>query len=964
MNKQFIKRLTAFALCLLLTLPVSAGAWAAEMTESDGAAAVEAAADETVLSEDGEQVQETVVETEAAVVETEAQPEAETEAALESETEAAAETGLPETETAETEQAEPQAIKGFAGLPEKQKSLTFAVSDKPSLDELADYLPKTLEVILADGSREEIKVTWKGPSDYEESKYFYYAFLPVWDEALYPLDTDEELPYVWVQFTSDLLDAPVTDSSNEAKVYKYLTGTLKLKKAAALGIMANIEAESDYDSGLIEAGNSIGFGLLQWSFDRRTALESYLDKNGFPRDSIEGQMQYMMVELNQSYYNHILKKLQGVADSAQGAYEAGYYFCKYYEVPADKEAQSVARGARARDSYWPLYSGKTAVVDQNISISGHTLPGTQKAGDFFNIRGTIASSSKLTSVSVGVYNTSGVMVIGKTVTPNTTSYNLINVDSQIKFGTLKPGVYRYKVTATDNSGSSTLINKIFAVLATGKTIGNGTYNIVVRDNTGLALTIKGKSKDHGANVILGKTDSSDSFMKYEVIYQSEGYYRIKNVASGKYLGVDNQSSKSGVKVSQMNKGTWWQILPDSKGGYTLVPKCGVTNAMYVADGSAQAGKNIVVLTQRLYALQGFKLLAPGSASKATISGQSLPGTMVAGKSFSIKGTVKSATNITSLTVGVFNAAGLMKIGKSVQPNAKTYDLKNLDSAIKFGNLAAGIYSYRVIAKNTAGEARLVDKKFAVLSTKQTVANGTYNILLNGNTSFGMGIAHNSKSKGGNVHLWKLSSTNKFMRFTVTYESGGYYRIKNVGSGKYLGVVNQSSKSGKNVEQQNKGTLFQILSDGNGSYSLIPKCATGCAVHVQGDKAAKSQNIRIQTINGSSWQRWKLQKVASGSKATISGQTTPGDMRVGQPFSIRGVIKSSTNLTKVSVGVYDKNGGGVIGKTVTPNAKTYDLRNVDTSIKFGTLKAGTYTYKVTATNSAGTVTLVNKQFTVK
>ena len=978
MSDQFFKRLTAFALCLLLTMQVSVGAWAAETAEPDAAAVVETAEDETVLSENDAQVPETMVETETAVpemqvqqvIETDTVSETETETTAETETETGTavetETEMQETEVPETEQvkAEAQVIRGFAAIPDKQKSLTFSVSDKPSLEELAGYLPKTLKATLADGSRKEIEVTWKGPSDYEESSYFYYAFLPVWDEDLYTLDTDEELPYVWVQFTSDLLDAPVTDSGNEAKVYKYLTGTLKLKKAAALGIMANIEAESDYDSDLIEAGSHIGFGLLQWSFDRRTALESYLDKNGFPKDSIEGQLQYMMVELNQSYYNHILKKLQGVADSAQGAYEAGYYFCKYYEVPADAEAQSVARGARARDTYWPMYSGKNAVVDQNISISGHTLPGTQKAGDFFNIRGTISSASKLTSVSVGVYNTAGVMVIGKTVAPNTTSYSLINVDPQIKFGSLKAGIYRYKVTATDNRGSSTLINKIFAVLATGKTVSNGTYNIVLRDNTALGLSIKGKSKAHGANVLLNRTDASDNFMKYEITYQSDGYYRIKNVASGKYLGVDNQSSASGVKVSQMNKGTLWQILPDSKGGYNLVPKCGLTNTMYVAGGSAQAGKNIQVATQRMNALQCFKLLAPGAASKATISGQSLPGTMKTGKSFSIKGTVKSATNITSLTVGVFNAAGLMKIGKSVQPNARTYDLKKLDSVIKFSKLAAGIYSYRVIAKNTAGEVRLVDKKFAVLSSKQTVANGTYNILLNGNTAFGMGIAHNSKAKGGNVHLWKLSSTNKFMRYKVTYQSDGYYRIKNVGSGKYLGVVNQSGKSGKNVEQQNKGTLFQILSDGNGSYSLIPKCATGCAVHVKGDKAAKSQNIQIQSINGSSWQRWKLQKIASGTKATISGQTTPANMRAGTSFSIRGVIKSSTNLTKVSVGVYDKNGGGVIGKTVTPNAKSYDLRNVDTSIKFGTLKAGTYTYRVTATNSAGTVTLVSKQFTVK
>ena len=960
MNRQFLKRLAALVLCLALTMPVSAVAWA------DEAEVPETAVEETALSETDEQEPETVAETETAapeiqadtVIETEAANVSETAAETEAETE---ESAQPETET---ETAEPQAIKAFAGLSEKEKSLTFSISDKPSLDELAAYMPKTLTVTLADGRQEDIKVTWKGPEDYEESNYFYYAFTPVWDPAMYTLATEEELPYVWVQFTSGLLDAPVTDSGNEARIYKYLTGTLKLKKAAALGIMANIEAESDYDPGLVEAGNSIGYGLLQWSFDRRKSLESYLDKNGFPRESVEGQLQYMMVELNQSYYNHILKKLQGVADNAQGAYEAGYYFCKYFEVPADTEGQSIARGARARDSYWPMYTGHSAVVDQGISIAGHTQPGTMKAGDYFNIRGTIASGNKLTSVSAGVYNTAGVMVIGKTVTPNATSYNLINVDSQIKFGTLAPGIYRYKVTATDSKGSSTLINRIFVVLAVKATVRNGIYNIVIRDNSAYGLTIKNKSKAHNGNVILGKTSASDDFMKFQLIYQNDGYYRIKNVASGKYLGVDNQLSKSGTNVSQMNKGTWWQILPDSKGGYNLVPKCGLTNALYVQGGSAGDGKNIQVLSQRMNAMQSFKLLSPGSTSKATISGQSLPGTMNAGKSFSIRGTVKSATNITSLTVGVYNAAGLMKIGKSVRPNTKTYDLRNVDTSIKFSNLTAGIYVYRVTARNTAGEVRLVDKKFVVLSAKRTVSDGTYNFVTSSNQSFGWSIAGNSNKKNGNVILWTRDPSNKYRRYTVTYQSNGYYRIKVVGSGKYVGVANQSSRSGSNVEQQNKGTLFQILPDGNGAYALVPKCATACAIHVNGDKAAKGQNIRIQTINGSAWQRWKLQKVATGTKATISGQTAPGNMRAGSSFSIRGVIKSSTNITKVAVGVYDKNGGGVIGKTVKPNAKTYDLRNVDTSIKFGTLKAGTYTYKVTATNSAGTVTLINKRFTVK
>lgn len=40
-------------------------------------------------------------------------------------------------------------------------------------------------------------------------------------------------------------------------------------------VMGNITAESGWDVDVIEYGNNIGFGLCQWSFSRRTALEAY-----------------------------------------------------------------------------------------------------------------------------------------------------------------------------------------------------------------------------------------------------------------------------------------------------------------------------------------------------------------------------------------------------------------------------------------------------------------------------------------------------------------------------------------------------------------------------------------------------------------------------------------------------------------------------------------------------------------
>lgn len=55
-------------------------------------------------------------------------------------------------------------------------------------------------------------------------------------------------------------------------------------------IMGNITAESSWNVDAIENGNSIGFGLCQWSFGRRTTLEAY-------GTSLEHQCNFLWSEL-------------------------------------------------------------------------------------------------------------------------------------------------------------------------------------------------------------------------------------------------------------------------------------------------------------------------------------------------------------------------------------------------------------------------------------------------------------------------------------------------------------------------------------------------------------------------------------------------------------------------------------------------------------------------------------------
>ena len=55
----------------------------------------------------------------------------------------------------------------------------------------------------------------------------------------------------------------------------------------------------------------------------------------------------------------------------------------------------------------------------------------------------------------------------------------------------------------------------------------------------------------------------------------------------------------------------------------------------------------------------------------------------------------------------------MKLEASAKPGKKSYNVKKLDSKIKFGKLKKGTYHYVVEASDTIKSKTLVNKKFKV-----------------------------------------------------------------------------------------------------------------------------------------------------------------------------------------------------------------------------------------------------------
>ena len=101
-----------------------------------------------------------------------------------------------------------------------------------------------------------------------------------------------------------------------------------------------------------------------------------------------------------------------------------------------------------------------------------------------------------------------------------------------------------------------------------------------------------------------------------------------------------------------------------------------------------------------------------------------------------------------------------------------------------------------------------------------------------------------------------------------------------------------------------------------------------------------------------------------STLKITNAKYPDTLDVGEGFSVTGIISSNYNITRIVIGAYKADGTKGFEYIATPNAKSFDVNSVDYSLPFSKLAAGSYTYKITASDTeSSNVVLLNKSFTV-
>lgn len=117
-----------------------------------------------------------------------------------------------------------------------------------------------------------------------------------------------------------------SDISNANTIIDFFTSKgLSLEQAS--GIAGNIKAESGFNPTAVgDSGKA--YGLAQWRDGRRDRLESWTEENGFDVDSVDGQLEYLWWELNNTERSALAKLKQQTT-----AQDAAIEFAEKFERP-------------------------------------------------------------------------------------------------------------------------------------------------------------------------------------------------------------------------------------------------------------------------------------------------------------------------------------------------------------------------------------------------------------------------------------------------------------------------------------------------------------------------------------------------------------------------------------------------------------------------------------------------------
>lgn len=255
---------------------------------------------------------------------------------------------------------------------------------------------------------------------------------------------------------------------------------------ATAAVMGNIQCESGFASDKIEAGSGIGFGLCQWSFGRRDAIEKYAKSKGTQAGNIDIQIEFLIAELTPGGGANGCASYQlgGISSSK---YDGKRYkrkdwenatdldiatiaFMALFERPSyDPNINHISQRREAAKKYYNEFKGKEAPSVYGTSIPSDVAnsTATQKLNYLFD--GKVPTTEKtiqphLSTIDVAITQKNGV----KTTT-QLTIHNKLAKDVQDVFQTAQNGGFRiyeaagYSFRQMNNGGSGKLSHHSYGV---------------------------------------------------------------------------------------------------------------------------------------------------------------------------------------------------------------------------------------------------------------------------------------------------------------------------------------------------------------------------------------------------------------------------------------------------------------------------------------------------------------------
>ena len=291
------------------------------------------------------------------------------------------------------------------------------------------------------------------------------------------------------------------------------------------------------------------------------------------------------------------------------------------------------------------------------------------------------------------------------------------------------------------------------------------------------------------------------------------YYRIKNVNSGKYLGVYNDNFGTAViQTSNTSDNSIWQVVGAENGYVQLAAQVGDgLKILDVAAGSRDNGAKMQIWGNGNGDHQKFKIKSNGDGTFAILS--------------KISG-----------------------------------DYKGLDVNGYSKNEGANVIQYNY--SGSANQRWIFEK----INYTHPIVDGATYYIKNYNSNLYLDVKNGEDANGANIRQWTGNGADA-QKFKVVSTGDGYYKlVSQVGSKKRVVDVNgNKATNGQNISlYDDRGTdnqKFKLISLGNGVYQLVTK-VSGNKSLIEVANASKDRGANVQqwSNNSNNCQKWVLEIV--------------------------------------------------------------------------------------------------------